>query len=98
MNFKNAWKVFCENVKRVFNKTHLHAWSRDVAKLDGDAQAFQDHGDSVLRVLDLVQREKKVRNKLQTFLEVSFDDKENYEVKHKCCYPSWKLEKMTILR
>merc|ERR1719273_1943421 len=32
----------------------LHAWSRDVAKLDGDAQAFQDHGDSVLRVLDLL--------------------------------------------
>ena len=69
-------KYFVKTLKECSTKTHLHAWSRDVAKLDGDAQAFQDHGDSVLRVLDLVQREKKVRNNLQTFLEVSFDDKE----------------------
>ena len=36
-------------------ETHLHSRSRDVAKLDGNAQAFQDHRDSVLRVLDLVE-------------------------------------------
>ena len=34
---------------------HLHARGGDVAELDGDAEALEDHCDSVLRVLDLAR-------------------------------------------
>ena len=34
---------------------HLHAGGGDVAELDGDAEALEDHCDSVLRVLDLTR-------------------------------------------
>ena len=34
---------------------HLHARGGDVAELDGNAEALEDHCDSVLRVLDLTR-------------------------------------------
>ena len=34
---------------------HLHAGGGDVAELDGNAEALEDHCDSVLRVLDLTR-------------------------------------------
>ena len=34
---------------------HLHAGGGDVAELDGNAEALEDHRDSVLRVLDLTR-------------------------------------------
>ena len=52
-------------------KTHLHAGSGYVAKLNGDAEAFQDHRDSVLRVLDLGEK------KYQTFIR--YEVKENFQ-------------------